>query len=126
MSKKLRRVEDLRVFHQAMDSAMDIFEISKGFPVEEKYALTSQIRRSSRSVSANLAEAWRKRFYKAHFQSKLSDCAAEAEETRVWLKFALKCGYISHDTYSNSETSYNQIIGQIVKMMSKPENWTIR
>ena len=126
MKEKIRQVGDLRVFRNAMDSAMVIFETSRSFPVDERYSLTDQIRRSSRSVCANLAEAWRKRFYKAHFLSKLSDCAAEAEETRVWLQFALKCNYISKETFEKSDSSYDSIIGQLVIMMSRPTDWTMR
>jgi len=83
--EKIKSYKDLRVFQAAMDAAMAIFELTKSFPLGEKYSLVDQIRRSSRSVCANIAEAWRKRRYAAHFQSKLSDAETEAEETRVWL-----------------------------------------
>ena len=82
----------------AFDAAMQIFELSKKFPVEEKYSLTDQIRRSSRSVCANLAEAWRKRRYKAAFIAKLSDGEAEAAETQTWIELAVKCNYINVET----------------------------
>ena len=81
----IRSFRDLRVYQNAFRLAMQIFEITKGFPAEEKYSMVDQMRRSSRSVCANLAEAWRKRRYQASFISKLSDCESEAEETRVWL-----------------------------------------
>lgn len=84
--KNIRSYKDLRVYQAAMDAAMRIFEISKRFPPEERYSLTDQMRRSSRSVCSNLGEACRKRRYPAHFVSKLSDSEGEAEETRVWLR----------------------------------------
>ncbi len=89
---------ELDVYVKAFDSAMRVFDVSKGFPKEEMYSLTDQIRRSSRSVCANLAEAWRKRRYENAFISKLSDAETEAAETQVWLEFAVKCEYTSRDT----------------------------
>src|SRR5919199_2593110 len=86
--------KELRVYQAAMDAAIEIFELTKRFPPEEKYSMVDQMRRSSRSVCANIAEAWRKRRYPAHFVSKLSDAEGEAEETRVWLEFAHRCGYM--------------------------------
>jgi len=88
--------------------------------------MVDQMRRSSRSVCANIAEAWRKRLYPAHFVSKLSDSESEAEETRVWLEFALRCRYIDKNTFDELDTDYDLIIGQLVKMLSEPEKWTIR
>ena len=105
---------------------MKIFEITKTFPPEEKYSMVDQMRRSSRSVCSNIAEAWRKRRYPAHFASKLSDSEGEAEETRVWLEFALCCRYINQATFDELDTKYDLIIGQLVKMISEPEKWTIR
>lgn len=90
----IRSHEDLEVYQMAFDAAMKIFELSKKFPVEERYSLTDQIRRSSRSVCANLTEAWRKRRYKAAFLAKLNECEAETAETQVWIKFAVKCNYL--------------------------------
>src|SRR5437879_5247889 len=87
--------KELRVYQAAMQAAMRIFELTKHFPIEERYSLTDQIRRASRSVCANIGEAWRKRRYRAHFVSKLSDSESEAEETRVWLEFSWRCGYMS-------------------------------
>ena len=105
---------------------MMIFEITKAFPPEEKYSMVDQVRRSSRSVCANLAEAWRKRKYPAHFVSKLSDSASEGDETRVWLELALHCHYIDQPKFDDLDALYDLIIGQLVKMMSEPEKWTIR
>ena len=124
-NKKLKTLEDLNVYQIAFDAAMDIFELSKMFPVEERYALSDQIRRSSRSVGANLAEAWRKRRYKAAFVAKLSDCEAEAAEVQVWLKFAVKCQYLPVDTARDLYKSYNQIIGSLVKMINEPDDWLL-
>ena len=104
---------------------MQIFEITKGFPAEEKYSMVDQMRRSSRSVCANLAEAWRKRRYAASFVSKLSDCESEAEETRVWLEFAVNCKYISEEKFTELDAGYDLAIGQLVKMISEPEKWKI-
>ncbi len=86
--------KDLKVYQMAFDAAMKIFELSKKFPVEERYSLTDQIRRSSRSVCANMAEAWRKRRYEAAFVAKLNDCESEAAETQTWIEFAVKCNYL--------------------------------
>ena len=94
---KIQQHTDLEVYEKGFDAAMLIFWTSKNFPKEETYSLTDQIRRSSRSVCANLAEAWRKRRYKAAFISKLSDAESEAAETQVWIEFAMKCGYLERD-----------------------------
>src|SRR4029077_19758806 len=91
----VRDFRELRVYRLAMEAAMEIFEISKKFPPEERYSLTDQSRRASRSVCANIGEAWRKRRYPASFVSKLSDSDTEAAETSVWIEFAHRCGYIN-------------------------------
>src|ERR1044071_9467478 len=93
--QNIRSYKELRVYQSAIDAAMRIFEITKGFPREERYSMVDQMRRASRSVCSNIGEAWRKRRYPAHFSSKLSDSEGEAEETRVWLDLALRCKYIS-------------------------------
>ena len=105
---------------------MRIFEATKKFPIEEKYSMVDQMRRSSRSVCANIAEAWRKRRYPAHFVSKLSDSESEAEETRVWLEFSNRCGYLDDRTFDELDKAYDLILGQIVRMITKPDQWTIR
>src|SRR6056297_1784491 len=97
--KRIRSHRELDVYKLSFNAAMKLFEISKGFPREEQYSLTDQIRRSSRSVSANITEAFRKRKYIKSFVAKLSDAEAEAAETQTWLDFALKCGYIDLDMY---------------------------
>jgi four helix bundle protein len=97
--------------------------MSKQFPGEERYSLTDQIRRSSRSVSANLAEAFRKRRYVKFFISKLTDCEGEAAETQVWLKFALECEYIDKEVYIRMDAQYNKILGMLVGMIKSAEKW---
>src|SRR5881296_3370119 len=97
MSVKITRHQNLDVYKRSFQAAMQIFEISKSFPKEETYSLTDQIRRSSRSVCANLAEAWRRRRYEAAFINKLNECEAEAAETQVWVEFAVGCGYVARE-----------------------------
>jgi four helix bundle protein len=92
VAEKIRTHRDLKVYQQAFETASQIFELSRSFPIEERYSLTDQINRSARSVCANLAEAWRKRRYEKAFISKLSDAEAEACETQVWIEFAVKFG----------------------------------
>jgi four helix bundle protein len=117
---------ELEVFKRAFAAAMRIFQLSKTFPLEERYSLTDQIRRSSRSVCANNAEAWRKRRYPAHWASKLSDCEAEAAETQTWLKFAADCGYLKQEAETELQSEYNEIIAMLVSMIPHPEKWTLR
>src|SRR5215470_8426803 len=125
---KIKNYKELRVYQTAIEAAMSIFDLTKHFPPEEKYSMVDQMRRSSRSVCANIAEAWRKRRYPAHFISKLSDseAEAEAEETRVWLEFALNCRYLTPDAFSELDDKYDKILGQLVRMANSPQQWTIR
>jgi four helix bundle protein len=109
-----------------MDTAMRVFEVSKTFPREETYSLTDQARRASRSVCANLAEAWRKRRYEAAFISKLSDAETEAAETQVWLEFAVKCGYLPKEEGRALYQAYDAIITTIVGMINHPSKWIIQ
>lgn len=122
----IRSFKELRVWQNAMDGAMVIFARSKLFPSEEKFSLTDQIRRSSRSVAANLAEAWRKRRYPAAFVSKLSDSEAEAAETQTWVELARRCGYLSDEEAKDLDSRYEQILGQLVVMITQRDKWTIR
>ncbi len=117
---------DLDVYMRAFEVSMKIFDTSKMFPKEERYSLTDQIRRSSRSVCANLAEAWRKRRYEAAFVSKLSDSETEAAETQVWLQFAVKCGYVTRNEAAILYKEYDQIIGMIVRMISHSHKWVLK
>ena len=127
MAKGLvREYRDLAVYQAAFAAAMEIFEVSKRFPIEERYSLTDQIRRSSRSVCANLGEAWRKRRYQAAFVAKLSDSEAEAAETQIWIEFAVKCQYLDRETGKTLYETYNQILGKLVSMIKTPSSWTIK
>ena len=105
---------------------MVIFEITKSFPPEEKYSMVDQIRRASRSVCANLAEAWRKRRYQAAFVAKLNDAESEAGETQVWLEFAQRCGYLHRPKVKELDETYDQIIGQLVRMIQEADKWLIK
>lgn len=105
---------------------MQIYSLTKTFPLEEKYSMVDQIRHSSRSVCANIAEAWRKRRYPAHFVSKLSDSESEAEETRVWVELAFRCGYVKKEQADELDDLYDKILGQLVLMITAPEKWAIR
>ena len=125
MKQKIVKHQDLEVYRKALDSAMEIFQISKDFPIEERYSLTDQIRRSSRSVCANLAEAWRKRRYEAAFISKLSDAEAEAAETQVWIEFGVKCGYVQREQAKELYQSYEEVLRMIVSMIHRPEVWLL-
>ncbi len=104
---------------------MEIFEISKNFSKEERYSLTDQIRRSSRSICTNLAEGWRKRKYKAVFINKLSDASQEAAETQTWLEFALKCGYVSEEKFKNLDEKYEHIFAMLITMEYKAEKFCL-
>ncbi|NMF62552.1 four helix bundle protein (plasmid) [Brasilonema octagenarum UFV-E1] len=118
--------KQLEVYQMAFDTAMKIFEFSKKFPIEEKYSLTDQIRRSSRSVCANLAEAWRKRRYEAAFVAKLNDCESEAAETQTWIEFAVKCNYMDVEAGRELYGNYNRILGGLVNMIANPEPWLMK
>lgn len=125
MGQKIQTHRDLEVYQKAFTAAMQIFELSKSLPTEETYSLTDQIRRSSRSVCANLAEAWRKRRYERSFISKLSDVESEAAETQVWLEFAVKCGYLDREIALELYHTYDEIIRTVVGMINHPEKWVI-
>ena len=115
--------EGLLAYQKAFAAAMEIFEMTKGFPKEEKYSLIDQIRRSSRSVCANIAEAYRKRAYHKHFFSKLTDADAECSETIVWLDFALSSKYIDNELNSKVKKAYQEIGKLIGYMMQNPEKF---
>jgi four helix bundle protein len=124
MPEKIGSHRELEVYRKGFDLAMQIFELSKAFPKEETYALTDQIRRSSRSVCANLAEAWRKRRYEAHFVSKVSDAETEAAETQTWLEFAVRCGYLDKETGREVYGAYDGIHRTLIGTITHPESWT--
>jgi four helix bundle protein len=124
--RKIRRissVRDLEVYRLAFDTAMEIFEITKSFPKEEKYSLTDQVRRSSRSVCTNLAEGWRKRRYKAVFINKLSDAEQEAAETQTWLEFAWRCSYIKHEIFKKLDDKYEHVFAMLITMERKADTF---
>jgi four helix bundle protein len=123
MTKRINSVRDLEVYKKAFEAAMEIFEISKNFPKEERYSLTDQIRRSSRSVCTNISEAWRKRRYKAVFINKLSDSEQEAAETQTWLEFALKCNYINNEFFKNLDDKYEHIFAMLITMERKADSF---
>lgn len=115
--------QDLKVFQKSFEVAQQIYELSKNFPKEELYSLTDQIRRSSRSVTANISEAWGKRRYEKSFIAKLTDSEGEARETQTWLQFAYACGYINEEQFNNLLNQYNQIIGMLINMINQSEKW---
>jgi four helix bundle protein len=123
--KIFRSHKELEVYQLAFKTSMEIFNTSKSFPRDEIFSLTSQIRRSSRSVSANIAEAFRKRRYEKAFIAKLSDSEAEAAETQVWLDYCLACEYISESIHQKLFIDYDNIIGKLVNMINQPEKWSI-
>ena len=125
MPEKIETYRDLRVFDSSMEAAMVIFEITKLFPSNEKFSIVDQMRRSSRSVCANLAEAWRKRRYRAAFIAKLNDAESEACETQVWLDFAVRCGYLKSDERDELYNEYESIMKQIVKMIRTVDKWIL-
>jgi four helix bundle protein len=122
-SKRLESAKDLAVYKLGHELAMKIFEITKRFPSEEKYALTSQIRRSSRSICLNLREAWAKRRYEAHFVSKLTDCDGENSETDSSLDFAKDCGYISGEQHRALTAMCAEIGRMLGGMMKKSDSF---
>jgi len=125
MSGKIVRHQDLEIYKKAFSAAMRIFELSKSFPKEEIYSLTDQIRRSSRSVCANTAEAWRKRRYEAAFISKVHDAESESAETQTWLEFAVRCNYLDKETGRELFKEYDEIISMLVAMIAKSHLWVL-
>jgi four helix bundle protein len=115
--------KNLKVYQLAYKLAMEIFEISKTFPKEERYALTDQIRRSSRSVCTNIAEGYRKRIYPNHFKSKITDADGEASETQVLLDFAKDCKYIENETYQRFFSEYEEVGRMLGSMISNPRKF---
>ena len=130
----IRSFRELNAWQMAMDASMRVFEITKRFPADEKFSLIDQVRRSSRSVPANssrsvpanISEAWRKRRYPAAFVSKLNDAEGEAAETQTHIEIALRCRYLSAEEAQALNSQYEQILGKLVSMAARPEDWTIR
>ena len=120
---QINSFKDLIVYQKAYLLAMQIFDLSKGYPKEERYSLTDQIRRSSRSVTSNIAEAWAKRIYTKVFVNKLSDSLGEEFETEGWLDYSLDCNYIKKETHSLLIAEYDQVRKMLISMMNKPEKF---
>ena len=125
-ARTIRSHRDLDVYRESVDAAMHIFRLTRTFPREEVYSLTSQVLRSSRSVAANFVEAWRKRRYEAAFVSKLSDAETEAAETQVHIEFAVKCGYLPRDEGAALYRRYERLIRSLVSMIRHADRWLIR
>ena len=123
MADRIKTVRDLKVYQAAFRCAMEIFEITKRFPAEERYSLTDQIRRSSRAVCSNLSESWRKRRYRKVFVNKLSDSMSEAAETQTWLEFCLACGYVDRSVFDRMHDEYEGIIGMLNMMECKADKF---
>jgi four helix bundle protein len=122
---RIKTHKDLVVFQSAIELAIRIHKLSKNFPPEEKYSLTDQIRRSSRSIAANIAEAFRKRRYPKSFISKLSDCEGEVAETQVWLYFIETFAYLDATVTKDLDAQYEHLQAQIVTMIQSPEKWSV-
>ena len=116
---------DLEVYKLAFDAAMQIFQLTKGFPKEETYSLTDQIRRASRSVCANIAEGWRKRRYEGAFVAKLNDPEGEAAETQTWIEFSVASKYLDAETGRELYRTYDNILGKLVNMINNPSPWLL-
>ena len=126
MPESIRRHQDLIVYKKAFEAAMRIFELSKRFPKEETYSLTDQIRRASRSVTANLAEAWRKRRYQAAFVSKINDSEGEAAETQTWLEYSVRCGYLDREEAKPIFLEYEEVLAMLFSMANNSDQWVIK
>lgn len=118
--------KDLKVYQLSFKLSMEVFQVSKNFPPEEKYSLTDQVRRSSRSVPTNIAEAYRKRRYQKHFVSKLTDSDAECSETLVWIDIALQCGYINKEQHSYFNKYYEEVGKMLGSMIRSPDKFIIQ
>ena len=123
MAEKISSFRDLKVYKRAFTLQQTIFEVSKGFPREELYSLTDQIRRASRSIGSNVAEAWHKRKYKAHFLSKLTDSDAEQAETQHWLDTSLTCEYISAELHKDLLDDCQEIGRMLGGMMARADTF---
>ena len=123
--RKVVRHTDLDVYCRAFSAAMEVFRLSKRFPAEERYSLTDQVRRSSRSVASNIAEGWRKRRYPASFVSKLNDSEGETAETQSWLQFAVECGYLLPAEARKIYHEYDELIAMLLNMQNHPEHWCL-
>jgi four helix bundle protein len=121
--KDIRHFRDLEVYQRAFSLAMEIFELTKAFPAEEKYSMVDQVRRSSRSTCTNIAEGWRKRRYASVFRNKMTDAGQEASESQCWLEFAQACRYITPDSFRRMDTEYENVIGMLSAMENKSDKF---
>ena len=117
--------KELRVWQNAIELSMRVFELSKAFPVDERYSLTDQFRRSTRSIAANISEAWRKRRYLNAFVSKLNDAEAEAAESETWTEIALRCGYVAFDAAKDLDARCEEILSQLSTMIRDADRWCL-
>jgi four helix bundle protein len=124
--KSVRHFRELDVYQGAMSLVLRLFELTKYFPVEERYGLTNQVRRSSRSICANLAEAWRRRRYQAAFVLRLNDAEAEVAETQVHIEIAFRHHYVSQQIFEELDDACDKILAQIVKMIDQADRWVIQ
>lgn len=122
----IKHFRDLLVYQKAFKCSMGIFNITKTFPANEKYSLVDQIRRSSRSVCSNIAEAWRKRKYSLVFKNKLTDAMQESSETQCWLEFALHCKYIDEDTFNRLDSECEEVIAMLNSMELNAEKFCFK
>lgn len=122
---KIHSHKELNVWQNAMDLAHNIFLTTKSFPNDERYSLTDQLRRSSRSVAANISEAWRKRRYPAAFIAKLNDAEGEAAESQTHLEIARRCNYLTDELADDFDQQYERLLAQLVTMARSPEKWTL-
>ena len=122
---EIRSHRDLKVWQKAMDAAMAVFEATKAFPASERFSLTDQVRRSSRSVPTQISEAWRKRRYSAAFISKLNDGESEAAETQTHVEIARRCRYLTDAKATELDSSYEEIIAMLDTMSNHPEKWCL-
>jgi four helix bundle protein len=125
MSKLVQSHTELDPYRKGFEAAMQLFERSKRFPKEETYSLTDQVRRSSRSVCANLAEAWRRRRYRAAFVNKLNECEGEAAETQTWIQFAVRCEYLDCEVGRTLYQTYEEVLPLLVAMIRNPDPWLL-
>jgi len=124
-TKKIQYHWEIDAYKLSVEAAMEIYELSKSFPEEEKYSLTDQIRKSSRSISAQIAEGWRRRKYRAAFVNKMNEAEGEAAETQVWLEYSVKCRYMSREDGTRLHKKYDEIIGKLINMGNHPEQWCL-
>ena len=126
MGERINHFRELRVYQLALQTALDISKLTRIFPAHERYVLADQMKRSSRSICANLAESWRKRRYKAAFIAKLSDCEAEACEMQVWLEIAYQENYINEETFEENNAIYQHILAQLILMSQQADKWVLK